>query len=33
MIYAKKKNMSMEEYMYELVGEHFYSLVFKLAME
>jgi len=25
--------MSMEEYMFELVGEQFYQLVFKLAME
>lgn len=29
----KKKHASMEDYMYELVGKDFYTMVFRLAVE
>jgi hypothetical protein len=32
-VVLSKKNMSMEEFMYELVGKEFYTLVWRLAME
>lgn len=33
LIVTKKKNMTMEEFMYELVGQSFYDLVSTLAIE
>jgi hypothetical protein len=33
MMMARKKGMSMEDFMQELVGVDFYTLVFTLSME